>query len=187
MYKVIGITNRHLCEGDYFRQIGRIAELPLEALIVREKDLNADEYKSLADKVMDICSEKCMKCILHSFYDVAEELGCRYIHLPLAVFREHNDIVHRFKEVGVSTHSAEEAAEAERLGAAYVTAGHIFETDCKKGLEPRGLEYLRHVCDSVNIPVYAIGGIHKGNMESAIRCGAKGVCVMSGIMRFMQI
>lgn len=184
MCKVIGITNRHLCEGEYFAQIERIAGLPLEAVILREKDLDADEYRSLAAKVMDICSKKGMKCILHSFYDVAEELGCRYIHLPLVVFREHRDVVYRFGEVGVSTHSAEEAEEAQRLGAAYITAGHIFETDCKKGLAPRGLEYLRDVCGRVDIPVYAIGGINKGNMESAIRCGAAGVCVMSGIMRY---
>lgn len=184
MCRVIGITNRHLCEGDYFRQIERIAELPLEAVIVREKDLDSAEYRILASKVMDICRKSGMKCILHSFYDVAEELGCEYIHLPLGVFKENSDIVHRFKEVGVSTHSVEEAVEAEKLGAAYITAGHIFATDCKKGLEPRGLEYLRNVCDSVDIPVYAIGGINKENVKSTIRCGAKGVCVMSGIMKY---
>ena len=49
--------------------------------------------------------------------------------------------------------------EAERLGATYVTAGHIFTTDCKKGLPPRGLDFLKNVCDAVTIPVYGIGGI----------------------------
>ena len=49
--------------------------------------------------------------------------------------------------------------EAERLGAAYVTAGHIFTTDCKKGLPPRGLDFLKNVCDAVTIPVYGIVGI----------------------------
>ena len=42
--------------------------------------------------------------------------------------------------------------EAERLGATYVTAGHIFTTDCKKGLPPRGLDFLKNVCDAVTIP-----------------------------------
>ena len=41
--------------------------------------------------------------------------------------------------------------EAERLGATYVTAGHIFTTDCKKGLPPRGLDFLKNVCDAVTI------------------------------------
>lgn len=166
------------------RQIERIAELPLEAVVVREKDLDSTEYKNLAVKVMEICSQRGMKCILHSFYNAAEELGCEYIHLPLAVLKEDTGIVYRFKEVGVSTHSVEEAVEAERLGAAYITAGHIFATDCKKGLEPRGLGYLRNVCSSVDIPVYAIGGINRENIKSTILCGAKGVCVMSGIMKY---
>lgn len=185
MCKVIGITNRHLCKNDYFEQIRKISKLPLEAVIVREKDLEAAEYRVLASKVMEICSKNGMKCILHNFYDVAEELGCEHIHLPLAILREHSDIVYKFKEVGVSTHSVEEAAEAEKLGAAYITAGHIFATDCKKGLEPRGLKYLENVCKAVSIPVYAIGGIKKDNMKSTILSGAEGVCVMSAIMKYV--
>ena len=43
-----------------------------------------------------------------------------------------------------------------------MTAGHVYVTDCKKGLPPRGLEFLKEVCTKVTIPVYAIGGIHAG-------------------------
>ena len=54
---------------------------------------------------------------------------------------------------------------------------------CKKGLAPRGLDFLHEVCSSVKIPVYAIGGINDKNAASCIREGAAGVCVMSGYMR----
>lgn len=85
--------------------------------------------------------------------------------------------------MGVSVHSPEEAKEAEALGADYVTAGHIFETDCKKGLKGRGLEFLRQVSQGVSIPVYAIGGISAENMESVREAGANGACIMSGFMK----
>lgn len=49
--------------------------------------------------------------------------------------------------------------EAEQLGASYLTAGHIYATDCKRGLPPRGLGFLKEVCREVSIPVYGIGGI----------------------------
>lgn len=59
-----------------------------------------------------------------------------------------------FETVGVSVHSADEAVLAEKMGATYVTAGHIFATDCKKGLEPRGIEFLKNAVSSVDIDVY---------------------------------
>lgn len=184
MYRVIGITNRHLCSREYFGQIERITGLPLEAVIVREKDMAEPEYKVLAQRVMEICEKNNTKCILHSFYGVADELGCRYIHLPFGVFKSAADIAERFDEAGTSVHSVSEAVEAERMGASYITAGHIFATDCKKGLEPRGLGFLKEVCESVSIPVYAIGGINRENMQSTIECGAAGVCIMSGLMKY---
>ena len=87
-----------------------------------------------------------------------------------------------FKQIGASCHSVEEAQEAERLGCTYITAGHVFVTDCKKGLAPRGLEFLQDVCRSVSIPVYAIGGINGENIDAVRKTGASGACVMSGLM-----
>ena len=78
---------------------------------------------------------------------------------------------------------AEEAQEAERLGCTYITAGHIFATDCKKGVPPRGLEFLRAVCAAVSVPVYASGGISDENIAAVRACGAAGACVMSGAMQ----
>ena len=80
---------------------------------------------------------------------------------------------------GVSTHSVDEALNVEKLGGTYVTASHIFVTKCKEGLEPKGVDWLNNVCNSVNIPVYALGGINSGNAKLCIDAGAKGVCMMS--------
>ena len=71
---------------------------------------------------------------------------------------------------------------AEALGCTYVTAGHIFDTDSKKGTPGRGLDFLEKVCDAVDIPVYAIGGIGPDNIRSVLEAGAAGACVMSGLM-----
>ena len=49
----------------------------------------------------------------------------------------------QFQRIGTSVHSVEDAKEAERLGVSYMTAGHIYITDCKKGLAPRGLGFLK--------------------------------------------
>ncbi|HEX2925559.1 MAG TPA: thiamine phosphate synthase, partial [Ruminiclostridium sp.] len=61
--------------------------------------------------------------------------------------------------------------------------GHIYETDCKKGVLPRGLSFLKEVCSSVSIPVFAIGGITKDRACETAATGASGVCVMSEAMQ----
>lgn len=88
-----------------------------------------------------------------------------------------------FNIIGASVHSLEEAMEAERLSASYVVAGHIFPTDCKAGLLPRGTGFLKEICENVHIPVYALGGINDNNEELVKECGADGACRMSGYMR----
>lgn len=63
-----------------------------------------------------------------------------------------------FESVSTSIHKPEEAVKAQQLGADFMFAGHVFVTDCKKGLPPRGLDFLRNVVQAVDIPVYGIGG-----------------------------
>ena len=94
----------------------------------------------------------------------------------------HNE-VKNFEKVGVSIHSLEEGERAVTLGATYLTAGHIFKTDCKKDLEPRGLAFLENICRGVDVPVYGIGGISKDNINLVKKTGAKGACLMSSFMK----
>lgn len=183
MYKIIAVTNRHLCEGDYFQQIERIAKSNVEHIILREKDMPEKQYKELAKKVLSICSQYQKSCILHTYVNVAKDLGAKSIHLPLPELRLRQGQLKGFKMIGTSIHSIEEAKEAELLGVSYITAGHIYQTDCKKDLQPRGLDFLRTVCTAVSIPVYAIGGITLDRMSDVMEQGAAGGCIMSGCMK----
>lgn len=183
MCNVLCVTNRLLCGKDFLSRIESLAKAQPKGIILREKDLSASEYKSLAKAVLEICKKHGTACILHGFADTAIELGVTNLHLPLHMLRELSQADRSsFTVLGASCHSAEEAIEAEALGCTYIIAGHIFDTDCKKGAPGRGLEFLEQVCDSVSLPVYAIGGINAENAGQSINAGAKGVCVMSGVM-----
>ena len=70
------------------------------------------------------------------------------------------------------------------MGATYVVAGHIFKTDCKKGLEPRGLNFIKELSSILTIPIFAIGGINKENSNLVLNSGAFGVCMMSSLMEY---
>ncbi|MBO4699678.1 thiamine phosphate synthase [bacterium] len=181
---IICVTNRSLCEGGFLQKIEDVASCGVKAVILREKDLSEAEYRSLAEKFVAVCRKHRVEAVLHSFAGVAVELGIPAVHLPLDAFRHLDEEKRKFfKKIGVSCHSVSDAVEAEKLGAAYVTFGHVFATDCKKGLEPRGLDALKSVCSSVKIPVYAIGGINSGNIKLVFESGAECACIMSGFMK----
>lgn len=166
------------------QRVEKIAACRPKGIILREKDLTEEEYKKLAEKVWKLCKRYEVPCMLHSFADAAIELGAENIHLPLHILQQlDKKKKEKFKEIGASCHSVEEAQEAERLGCTYITAGHVFATDCKKGLPPRGLAFLQAVCQCVSIPVYAIGGIGSENIATVRKAGAKGACIMSGLMK----
>ncbi len=179
MFKIICVTSKGMCD-DFIKRVGELYRNGI-TVILREKDLSESEYEKLARRVIEVCPD----VILHSYTEVAKRLGTKKIHLPLHMMNE--NIRNDFEIVGVSVHSAQEAAAAEKMGADYVTAGHIFVTDCKKGLAPRGTEFLKSVVNSVNIPVYGIGGISPDNIAKIRGTGAAGGCIMSGFMKCENI
>ncbi len=183
MSDILCVTNRKLCKEDFLIRIEKIAKENPKGILLREKDLPVEEYKDLAKSVLEICQKYNTTCIFHSFADVAKELKHTAMHLPLPLLRIlKEEDKSRFSILGASCHSVEEAEEAECLGCTYIIAGHIFETDCKKGLAGRGLDFLRNVCESVSVPVYAIGGISAQNIGRVKNVKAAGACIMSGIM-----
>lgn len=188
MCKKIVITNRHLVHGDFLTQIEKVLKAKPEALILREKDLSEDEYKALAKEVLPLCREYGVPCLFNNRPVLAEKLRPDGQQLSFAAFGEMRaELCSETRAamagvVGVSVHSGEEALAAERLGADFVVFGHVFETDCKPGLPPRGLAALKAVCNGVSIPVFAIGGVNFENSPLCMEAGAAGVCMMSGFM-----
>ncbi len=182
MCRVLCVTNRALCREDFLVRVERIAAAGCPILL-REKELSPADYRALAQKVLDICHRHGTPCILHSFPQVAAELGAPALHLPLPLLRRLPARERgRFAALGASCHSVQEAQEAQSLGCTYLTAGHVFATGCKPGLAPRGLPFLEAVCRAVEIPVWAIGGIAPENFPQVLAAGAAGGCVMSGLM-----
>ena len=183
MFKLISVTNRKLCCEDFLTRIERVAASGVDGVILREKDLSAEDYLALARQVTEVCRKQGTPCFLHTYAQEALDLDVKFIHLPLNVLKGIDKIKRdQFRALGASCHSLEDVRKAEELGCTYVTLGHIFATDCKPGLPPRGIELLRSVCSASSIPVYAIGGISPENAAACREAGAAGVCVMSGLM-----
>lgn len=187
MYKnFVCVTDRKISRAPFLQQIETICALRPKALILREKDLTEAEYAQLAQKVQAVCKNYSVKFIVHTFWRAGLALGADGAHLPLPVCAAMT-AAERLQagRFGVSVHSAEEARAALALGAAYLTAGHIYASSCKQGVPPRGLVFLKEVCALSPVPVYAIGGIgfEQAQLDKVLACGAAGACVRSAFMQ----
>ena len=125
---------------------------------------------------------------VHNFADFALRVGERNLWLPLGVLRSFGAVRGaeflraNFKKLVASCHSEAEAREALELGASAICLSHIFATDCKAGLAPRGLNLIRAVREFFAGEIYALGGITPRNFASVLRAGADRIAVMSSAM-----
>ena len=186
---LIAVTDSATCPRPLAEQIKRLTKLTdlrPQAVLLRAKTLDKAAYRTLALEVQQSCKAAGIPLILHSNWQLARELGIKKLHLPLALLRQLPACERtHFTWLSTSVHSVEEAIEAQALGATVLIAGHIYTTQCKAGLAPRGLGFLQAVCSAVSLPVYAIGGIGFDTAQHAElqANGARGACVMSAYMR----
>ncbi|QGU00678.1 Thiamin-phosphate pyrophosphorylase [Candidatus Syntrophocurvum alkaliphilum] len=175
------VTNRHLIKEDnLLNVVKKSVEAGANAVILREKDLNFEELYPITMEIKKVTEKNNALLIVNNNLDVAIKSKADGYHSSFKDFI--NASKHFPRTKGVSIHSVEEAIIAENNGADYLLAGHVYKTDSKKDLEPKGLEFIRNIKAKVNIPVIAIGGITPQNAKEVINAGADGIAVMSSIM-----
>jgi thiamine-phosphate pyrophosphorylase len=138
------------------------------------RDKESRDYARMARTFIQECREAGIaKVLLHTYVDLAHELGADGVHLSSAQF----DAIARAKSLGlyviISTHSLQEALRATRLGADAVTYSPIFSTPGKG--TPKGLEDLKERVDKIGINIFALGGITSSEqVEAVARTGVYG-------------
>ncbi|MDR1721960.1 MAG: thiamine phosphate synthase [Methanobrevibacter sp.] len=185
---LVVVTNRKLVNGNFLEFIQEISKGNPFKLILREKDLDKSSYCQLFQKLSSDYIEEGMDLVIHNHSDIGVSLGVKTIHFSFNEFKkligeDKKGVLANFKSIGVSIHSKEESKFAEENGANYLIAGHIFQTDSKKDLKPKGLSYLKEIVNNTSLDVYGIGGINLKNIDSVLKTGVKGVAIMSDIMK----
>lgn len=164
-----------------------MAELALRGgakiIQLREKEMPKDEILRVALRLREKTKRLGAILIINDHVDIARDSDSDGVHigqddLPIEDARK---IIGPDKIIGVSTHSLDEAVNAQSLGADYIGLGPIFHTETKKTAPPLGVEIIRKVKENVNIPVVAIGGISLDNIDEVMEAGADAVAVISAI------
>lgn len=185
-YSLYLVTNSALAMGRELLDVVRAAvEGGVTCVQVREKDLPSRAYIEQLLSVRPLLRERSIPLFVNDRVDVALAVEADGIHLgqtdlPLAMARS---IAAGRLLIGVSCESVQDATDAERGGADYVSVSPVFGTPTKTDTAPPlGLDGVRAIRRAVRLPVVAIGGINGTNAGDIIRAGADGICVVSAIV-----
>ncbi|MEC1605798.1 thiamine phosphate synthase [Bacillus halotolerans] len=148
---------------------------------IRERSKSAADILKLLELISEDGVDK-QKLVMNGRVDIALFSNIHRVQLPSSSFSP-KQVRARFPHlhIGRSVHSLEEALQAEKEDADYVLFGHVFETDCKQGLEGRGMSLLSEIKQRISIPVIAIGGMTPARLREVKQAGSDGIAVMSGI------
>ena len=152
-------------------------------LLLREKDLSANERLVLTRRLADLARTYGAKLLVSTDIDAARQADG--LHLPRdGDVRAARTALGPEALIGLSAHDLTEARAAAEAGADYVTLSPIFESASKPGYGPAlGSEAIREVADALPIPVLALGGIATNKVSACLEAGAAGVAVMGEVMR----
>ena len=150
---------------------------------LREKELSDAEFFEEAVKMHEICKHYGVPFIVNDNVDIAVKCHAEGIHvgqddMKASCVRERvgDDMI-----IGVSAHTVEEAVEAVKNGADYLGAGAVFGSSTKQNAGTMKKETLKSICEAVDIPVVAIGGINGKNLKELSHTGIDGVALVSAI------
>jgi len=185
LFRLYAITDRTLVPGGGLTSlIPRLADGGLRGLQLREKDLSEEELLKLASAIRPAMEQHKVQWLVNGSMDVAMKVNANGVHLPSpADPREARRRLGPAALIGKSVHSTGESRDAARGGADFLLFGPVFDTPSKRPFgAPQGIERLGEVCESVDIPVYAVGGMTPERVAGCLKAGARGVAVVSGLM-----
>lgn len=176
------ITDRTLEPGrDLFAQASRLMRLGVDWLQIREKDLDDRMLFSAVQALAHEARRFGVKLLVNERADIAVEAGAAGVHLPASaapVEAARRKFPPPFFIVA-SCHGREDAVRAAASGADAVTLGPVFETPSKAGYgPPLGLERFAGAVSACACPVLGLGGIGRGQVKQALKCGAAGVAAI---------
>ncbi|MBO4324293.1 MAG: thiamine phosphate synthase [Lachnospiraceae bacterium] len=150
---------------------------------LREKDLDEETFLKEANEIAALCRNYHVPFFVNDNVDIAIACHADGIHVgqeDMAASKVRERVGDKMM-IGVSAHSVKEAVEAVRNGADCLGVGAMFSTSTKADADVLSKETLRAICDAVDVPVVAIGGIGKGNMKQLAGTGADGFALVSAI------
>jgi thiamine-phosphate pyrophosphorylase len=176
------VVARQLCDGG------------ADLIQLRAKQSSPDEIRAMAKAILPITRSAGVGLVINDHLEIARDLGAEFCHLGQedffdAGYKHASELRTPDSElqIGLSTHSPEQAKRALVAGADYLAIGPIYATGTKPSAKPVTLEYVRWAAKNVNVPWFTIGGITLENLGDVLAAGAQRVCVVSAILNALDV
>ena len=184
------VTNRYQDSLESFlKKVETACRSGVTIVQLREKNLTTNQYYQLAKQVKEITDAYQVPLIIDDRLDVCLAVDAAGLHigddeLPVSVARQ---VLGPDKILGVTAKTVKRALEAETSGADYLGTGAIFPTTTKENAPITLISTLKTICQTVSIPVVAIGGLTSENIDQLIGTGIAGVAVVRDLMQAEDI
>ena len=150
---------------------------------LREKDLSFDGFLEEARKIKKVTDKYHAPFVINDNVEVAIQSDADGVHIGQGDMdaKEVRNLIGNHKILGVSANTIETAKLAEENGADYIGVGAVFKTNTKEDADTISMDTIKDICNSVSIPVVAIGGINEGTVLDLKGSGVDGICCISAI------
>ena len=188
--KLYLVTNRYQDSLENFlEKVETACRSGVTIIQLREKNLTTNQYYQLAKQVKEITDAYQVPLIIDDRLDICLAVDAAGLHigddeLPVSVARK---VLGPEKILGVTAKTVKRALEAETSGADYLGTGAIFPTTTKENAPITLISTLKIICQTVAIPVVAIGGLTSENIDQLIGTGIVGVAVVRDLMQAEDI
>ena len=178
------VTDRTWLNNDtLYEQVEKAINGGVTFVQLREKKLDEESFLNEALEIQKLCRKYDIPFVINDNVEIAKKINADGVHVGQGDMGAANvrDILGDDKILGVSAQTVEQAVLAEKQGADYLGVGAVFPTGSKADAEDVSYETLKAICEAVNIPVVAIGGIGAGNVLTLKGSGISGIAVISAI------
>ena len=178
------VTDRSWLNGEtLYSQVEKALQGGATFIQLREKNLDQDHFMEEALELKKLCAAYHVPFVINDNVEIAAKMDADGVHVGQSDM-EAGDVRAKLgpdKIIGVSAQTVEQAILAEQRGADYLGVGAMYPTGTKKDATAVTPEALSAICQAVDIPVVAIGGINKDRIEPLKGTGVDGVAVVSAI------
>ena len=184
------VTDRSWLRGQTLaQQVEAALRGGVTMLQLREKNLDEEAFEREARVIQDLCRSFDVPFIINDNVELAKKLNADGVHVGQSdrAAAEVRAYLGADKIIGVTAKTVRQALDAERAGADYLGSGAVFGTDTKPDAVPLSLDRFQEICESVAIPVVAIGGVSRENIMALRGRKMSGFAVVSGIFAAQDI
>lgn len=190
MLTLYAVTDRSwLGDESLYQQVKKALEGGVTMVQLREKNLSRKEFEEEAKNILPLCRAYHVPLIINDDVELAKETDADGVHIGQSdmQIQKAREILGADKIIGVTAKTIAQAEAAESAGADYLGSGAVFGSSTKKDAIPLDHDLLQKICESVQIPVVAIGGITAENAMLLKGRGMAGIAVVSGIFACSDI